>query len=119
MAESNWDEDVVLDPEHLRGFSGGDTDFEAQILGVFAEKAPDYLVDLAGADASSWRSYAHKLKGAARSIGAWRLARQAERAEHQDDVHDDDARKAEVLRELNTRLQQLLDAIKERGCEAG
>lgn len=119
MAESNWDEDTVLDPGHLRGFTGGDTDFEAQILGVFAEKAPGYLEDLALADAESWRSCAHKLKGAARSIGAWRLAREAERAEHQEGVHDDTALRAAVLGELDARLRQLLDTIKRRGCETG
>ncbi|WP_417457321.1 Hpt domain-containing protein [Kordiimonas sp.] len=112
--QSNWNEDVVLDPDHLRGFSGGDRDFEAQILAVFADKAPGYLADLSSAGETDWRSNAHKLKGAARSIGAWRLAREAERAEHQDGIHEDDTLKTRVLQELDSRLQQLLDTIKNR-----
>ena len=99
MEETNWDERVILDDCHLSKFTGGDPDFENQILGIFLDNAPKYLVELDTIDVGNWKATAHKLKGAARSIGAWQLARQAERAEHMGAVprHDDNSVKILVF----------------------
>ena len=108
---SGWDESVVLDPTHLRGFTGGDTDLEAQVLEIFIESAPTYLVALEAAGASEWQGCAHKLKGAARGIGAWCLAVAAERAEHDGHAAGDRQRAAQHFALLHERLQQLSSAI--------
>lgn len=71
-----------IDREHLVGYSGGDQALEAELVAFFAENAVLYIEELAVAvDAGAWRAAAHKLKGAARSIGALDLGMEAERAE--------------------------------------
>ncbi|TNE66527.1 MAG: Hpt domain-containing protein [Alphaproteobacteria bacterium] len=115
--ESDWDETVVLDDRHLSGFTMGDEDLERQVLQIFSENAPGYLDTLKSAECESWKSDAHKLKGAARSIGAWRLARAAERAEFMGNPRADDPRRQAVLVEMQERLGQLLGAIETR-CQA-
>jgi len=110
MAETKWDESVVLDRAHLSGFTGGDEDLEEEILGIFAINAPGYLAMLQAAPVTEWKAHAHKLKGAARSIGAWRLAVEAERAELEMPERSDTERAA-CLVELALRLEELLGVI--------
>lgn len=114
MAESNWDETIVLDLDHLSGFTGGDPDFECQVLDIFVENAPGYLDDLCRIEQENWKMTAHKLKGAARSIGAWRLARAAERAEKMPSPPPEDPRRTEITNLLSQRLQDLTQFIKSR-----
>jgi HPt (histidine-containing phosphotransfer) domain-containing protein len=112
MAESDWDETIVLDRAHLAGFTGGDPSFEAQVLAIFLENAPSYLDALYQSDGENWKTTAHKLKGAARSIGAWRLARAAERAEKMKAPLVGDARREPVFKELRSRLAALIATIR-------
>ncbi|MEX0297626.1 MAG: Hpt domain-containing protein [Kordiimonas sp.] len=114
MAETNWDESVILDEGHLSTFTGGDPDFENQILDIFLDNAPTYLTALIDVDGGNWKATAHKLKGAARSIGAWRLAREAERAEHLGAPAIDDRRRMATISELQLRMENLVHHIKER-----
>ncbi|WCL53081.1 Hpt domain-containing protein [Gimibacter soli] len=111
IARSNWDESVILDRAHLAGFTGGDEDLEAEILGIFAANAPNYLETLKTAAVADWKAHAHKLKGAARGIGAWRLAVEAERAETEMPERSD-AERAACLAELTVRLDALLAEIR-------
>ncbi len=113
MAESSWDETVLLDEKHLREFTGGDTGFQRQVLGIFLENAPLYLETLCRDGNDNWRSDAHKLKGAARSIGAWRLAREAERAEQLGYPADNDPKRIRIAKELQVRLEQTIRYINE------
>lgn len=112
MAESDWDETVVLDRAHLAGFTGGDPSFEKQVLGIFVDNAPGYLEILKACDGDNWKSSAHKLKGAARSIGAWRLARAAERAERMPPPMKADSKREALFSDLQERLDSLLAQIK-------
>ena len=49
---------------------------------MFAQHAPMYLANLKSAETSkAWHDAAHTLKGSARAVGAWRVARSAELAE--------------------------------------
>ena len=114
MPTSSWDENIVLDQSHLDDFTGGDREFQKQVLGIFLENAPKYLEILCQPGNENWRSDAHKLKGAARSIGAWRLACEAERAEAMGYPSSDDPRRAEAGQELLARLEQTVNVINER-----
>ncbi|MFC4349649.1 Hpt domain-containing protein [Kordiimonas lipolytica] len=111
MAESDWDESVVLDRKHLVGYTGGDEYLARDVLKIFLENAPLYLDTLEAAEGEGWRSSAHKLKGAARGIGAWRMARAAERAEMMGEPAADDPRRPKILGVLRERLGELAAAI--------
>jgi len=112
LGESKWDEAIILDNSHLSGFTGGDPDFECQVLDIFLANAPNYLEALCATNQVDWKSTAHKLKGAARSIGAWRLARAAERAEHLGSPATGDPRRTEIIKILAERLADLVGYIK-------
>ena len=72
----------AVDLEHLRRFTLGDPGLELEILGLFIKQAPLTLhaLQIAVAD-RDWKIAAHTLKGSARAVGAWRVARLAEAAE--------------------------------------
>lgn len=76
-----FDETIILDLKHLQEFTGGDDAFRAEMLALFLERYPGYISELEAASLENWRACAHKLKGAARSIGAWQLASYMERLE--------------------------------------
>ncbi|MFC3051257.1 Hpt domain-containing protein [Kordiimonas pumila] len=114
MPNSRWDETIILDISHLASFTGGDEELVNAVLDTFCNNAPKYLVALIEAPASDWKASAHKLKGAARSIGAWRLAAEAERAEHMVVPADDNPKRAVVLKELAKRLEALLRHIRQK-----
>ncbi|MCW5698159.1 MAG: Hpt domain-containing protein [Bauldia sp.] len=65
----------AVDEEHLRRQTMGDRDVERQALILFRDNASAALVAIANAGRMAERcEAAHKLVGAARAIGAWRLA---------------------------------------------
>ena len=71
-----------IDFTYLRRFTLGNKELEREVLYLFAESAPDYLKALEGAvSPKEWHDAAHTLKGSARAVGAWRVARTAEIAE--------------------------------------
>ncbi len=113
MQESNWDEDVVFDRDHLKAFTSGDPFFEKQVLDIFVQNAPGYLVELSQASVDDWSALAHKLKGAARGIGAWRLARASERAELMENSMLTEEISSGVCACLNVRMEELLAYIAE------
>jgi len=108
LSESVWDETIVLDISHLSGFTGGDPDFECQILDIFLANAPGYLDTLEKTDQEGWKATAHKLKGAARSVGAWALARAAEKAELMGNPETDDPRRTKIIVLLAERMKELV-----------
>ncbi len=113
VANSDWDETVILDDSHLLEFTGGDSALQAHVLGIFLDHAPTYLEVLCRRDNENWRADAHKLKGAARSIGAWRLAVEAERAEALGYPAQDDPRRSKSTRELLGRLEETISHVKQ------
>jgi hypothetical protein len=71
-----------IDWVHLGKYTFGDKALESEVLAMFAEQAPVYLKDLADAPTpAAWQGAAHTLKGCARSVGSWRVAAAAEKAE--------------------------------------
>ena len=109
----SWDETVILDDNHLREFTGGDSALQAHVLRIFLDHAPFYLKTLCLPNNDNWRADAHKLKGAARSIGAWRLAVEAERAEALGYPAQDDPRRSKCAHELLARLEETISHIKQ------
>jgi len=71
-----------IDLAHLRRFTLGDRRLELEILGLFVEQAPVTIEALKSARTGrDWTTAAHTLKGSARAVGAWRMAKLAEHAE--------------------------------------
>ena len=64
-----------VDLVHISSITMGDRDLEHEILSMFAAQIPSYL-ELARncANSAEVKRVAHTIKGAARSIGAFRLA---------------------------------------------
>lgn len=66
---------AVFDPEHLDRMTSGDQDLQAEVLDLFRHQAELWgrLLD-PQFPSDNWGDAAHTLKGAARGIGAWKLA---------------------------------------------
>jgi HPt (histidine-containing phosphotransfer) domain-containing protein len=72
----------LVDLAHLSRYTLGDRALEQEVLQLFAAEAPATLARLKCADSDrAWREAAHTIKGSARAVGAWPVARLAERAE--------------------------------------
>lgn len=72
-----------VDLKHLRRYTLGDPALEREILELFINQLPQTIAALAGAvNQKEWKIAAHTLKGSGRAVGAWRIARIAEQAEH-------------------------------------
>lgn len=73
---------AAIDHAHLRRYTMGDLQLEAEVLALFANELPRTLASLqAAATVKDWKIAAHTLKGSARSVGAWRVAAAAVDAE--------------------------------------
>lgn len=72
----------LLDRDHLKSMTGGDTSLALEIIEIFREQTCLWtrLMD-PKAEPRQWADAAHTLKGACLSIGALELARACERAE--------------------------------------
>ena len=74
--------EAPIDHTHLARYTLGNRPLELEVLHLFADQAPLTLEELRSARcAKSWHVAAHTLKGSARAVGAWRVARAAEEAE--------------------------------------
>lgn len=71
----------VLDLRHLAQQAGGDRELAREVLGLFAEQCARLRPEIAGAAGARLGEAVHTLKGAARAVGAWRLADLAEAVE--------------------------------------
>ena len=71
-----------VDLVHLARYTLGNRSLEREVLSLFNTQSVLYLQRLKDAVADKdWKDAAHTIKGSARSIGAWQLARSAEIAE--------------------------------------
>lgn len=109
--DTDWDESVILDLIHLSEFTGDNIDVRNSALNVFVDNAPGYYDLLLAANSENWKERAHKLKGAARSLGAWRTAKQGERAEYLETPFENDQAREACLIELKARLDELITHI--------
>ncbi len=72
---------TIIDEDHLGRMTLGDRSLEREVLEIFSHQAALMLRRIAGAEPAVAAAAAHTLKGSARGIGAWRVARAAERLE--------------------------------------
>jgi len=82
----------AVDLTHLARYTGGDEAINAEVLRLFDTQTSE-LVDrlqaiLDARDTKSWKEVTHTLKGAARGIGAFKMADAAAFAEPIDPVRD-------------------------------
>jgi HPt (histidine-containing phosphotransfer) domain-containing protein len=73
---------TILDVDHFRHMTGDDSRLQAEIVQLFRAQAELWRrLLIPDAPVCTWRDCAHTLKGAARSMGLWRLADACEDAE--------------------------------------
>lgn len=71
--------DPLLDRAYLARFTLGNAELEREVLGLFADQAPQYLARMqSAASQQDWREAAHTLKGSAAAVGAVKVAKLAE-----------------------------------------
>lgn len=98
----------LLDRAYLGRFTLGNADLEREVLGLFADQAPNYLARMqAAATQQDWREAVHTLKGSAAAVGAVMVARLAEDVERISPPEAGPAREA-----LCADLTQAVDATR-------
>jgi len=85
-----------IDAEHLAQMTFGDRALEREVLEIFHRQAAIMLSRIGGVEPGAASAAVHTLKGSARGIGAWRVARAAERLEHSGGEADRAASLAEL-----------------------
>ncbi|HVY00733.1 MAG TPA: Hpt domain-containing protein [Pseudorhodoplanes sp.] len=70
-----------IDLEHLSRMTLGDRSLEREVLQLFERQATMMLTRMEEGPAAAAAAAAHTLMGSARGIGAWSLAKAAERVE--------------------------------------
>lgn len=77
--------DRPVDLVHLSRYTLGNRSLEREVLSLFLTQSQLYVQRLKEArEDKQWHDAAHTIKGSAKSIGAWRLAQCAEKAEAMD-----------------------------------
>jgi HPt (histidine-containing phosphotransfer) domain-containing protein len=71
----------IIDEAHLEQMTLGDRGLEREVLQIFVRQAAIVMGRIAGAEPALVAAAAHTLTGSARGIGAWRVAKAAERLE--------------------------------------
>lgn len=88
---------ATLDENHLGRMTLGDHHLEHEVLEIFVRQNSLILNRIVGAEPGPVAAAAHTLKGSARGVGAWRVARAAERLEQAATQADEDAMKAALV----------------------
>lgn len=101
-----------IDHAHLRRYTMGSRPLEVEVLKLFAGQAPSTFADLmAAADAKAWHIAAHTLKGSARAVGAFAIARAAEQAERAGFDHPDRAQMLSTVEALLAEARTYIDGL--------
>lgn len=117
-AERSAGQPAPIDRAHLARYTLGDAALEREILELFLGHLPNTIRDLGLAETDKdWHMAAHALKGSARAVGAWRLAREAEAAERLGGLADRAAVDAVIARiadasvEVSSHIATLVAAM--------
>jgi HPt (histidine-containing phosphotransfer) domain-containing protein len=82
-----------IDRTHLGRYTLGSPTLEREVLGLFLAQLPLSIEQLRfAATDREWQIAAHTIKGSARAVGAWQIARLAEEAEQTSGVTDENVR---------------------------
>ncbi len=105
-----------IDPSVLEELTGGDAELAADVLDEFVTTTRGDLDALAGCcerhELEEVRQKAHRIRGAARAVGAQRLADVAQQMESLAALGSQDWQRIEVLRgELAAAVEEVVDAV--------
>jgi len=120
LAEPNREQmQSIIDEGHLARMTLGDRGLEREVLEIFARQTVLMLERIAAAKPALVAAAAHTLKGSARGIGAWRVARAAERLERAVGGDGDDEAVNAAVGELEAASLEVREAIGARFGDCG
>ena len=99
----------AIDRAHLRQMTFSDAALENEVLGLFDRQAASMLELIPVAQPDVLPALAHAVKGSARGIGAWHVARAAAALEA--DPHGDSAALVVALVEARAEIAKILTEI--------
>ncbi len=103
-----------IDREYLKEISGGDVEFEQDLIHTFLESAPALIESFRSAsesaDSTAARHAAHTLKGSSRSVGAVAFANVCEEAEKAARAEE-----IEACRQLAGSIESAFEALRADG----
>jgi HPt (histidine-containing phosphotransfer) domain-containing protein len=102
---------MTIDDDHLGRMTLGDRRLEREVLEIFARQTALTLSRIAGSKPATAAAAAHTLKGSALGVGAWRVARAAERLEEAAGAEADDQVMNAAITELQTASLEVCAAI--------
>jgi len=106
---------TVIDEDHLGRMTLGDRRLEREVLELFLRQTTIMLNRIVGAEPPLAAAAAHTLKGSARGIGAWRVARAAELLEN---AAGGDGGEDESWRDSGHDLDEAIRELKAASLEA-
>jgi HPt (histidine-containing phosphotransfer) domain-containing protein len=101
----------AIDGDHLERMTLGDRRLEREVLELFVRQTGIMLNRIAGAEPALAAAAAHTLKGSARGIGAWRVARAAEFLEQAASAFCGEAEVEDAIEELKAASLEASAAI--------
>ena len=105
FADRSWETSAPIDFAHLRRYTLGDEAVEREVLQLFVGHVPVIMAELKAASSDkAWRDAAHSLKGSALSLGAWKVARGAVRAEAAGRNHRE---AADIIADLERSIEEV------------
>ena len=105
FAEASGETSAPIDFAHLRRYTLGDEAVEREVLQLFVGHVPVIMAELKAASSDkAWRDAAHSLKGSALSLGAWKVARGAVRAEAAGRNHRE---AADIIADLELSIEEV------------
>jgi HPt (histidine-containing phosphotransfer) domain-containing protein len=107
---------VAIDEDHLARMTLGDRRLEREVLEIFVRQNTIMLNRIVAAEPALAAAAAHTLKGSARGIGAWRVARAAELLEH---AAGADGGQAEGGHDMDAAIEELKAASLEASAAIG
>jgi HPt (histidine-containing phosphotransfer) domain-containing protein len=103
---------AAIDQKHLARMTLGDRGLEREVLQLFVRQTAIMLARISGGTPALVAASAHTLNGSARGIGAWRVAKAAERLEmaavNELDVNGPADELAAASAEARTAIAELL-----------
>ncbi len=104
----------IIDEEHLTRMTLGDRRLEREVLQIFLRQTAIMLDRIVGPEPDVATAAAHTLTGSARGIGAWRLAKAAERLQQATGQQGSNGDVGEAIAELKSASLEASAAIAAR-----